>query len=158
MQVARAAHPEEPPAGCYWPERPEGAVCDPTIALPYEPPELPAALEDIKSKRYAVTARADWKAPTAFVMVKLQLRWIRYYYLSLFNAQRDGKPLSVRTLDSEGSSCLLCPHHPNLSTSLQTWLLHSPQHCVLLVQTQSSGCWSWSASAANTLQVSSGRL
>ena len=103
LQAARAARTEEPPAGCYFPERPEGAACDPTVALPYEPPELPAAMEDIQSKRYAITCRADWRIPTAFVMIKLQLRWIRSYFTSQFNAQRAGKPLAMRTVESEGS-------------------------------------------------------
>ena len=85
------------------------------MALPYEPPELPAAMEDIKSKKYAITARADWRIPTAFAMIKLQLRWIRYYFTNQFNAQRAGKPLAMRTLDSE----CCCPLHcvPNLSAS-----------------------------------------
>ena len=105
LQAARAAHTEEPPDGCYWAPRPEGADCDPTVALPYEPPELPAALEDVKSKRYAITCRADWGMCTAYVMIKLQLRYLKCYYTSQFNAQRAGKPLAMRTLQSEGSSC-----------------------------------------------------
>ena len=34
-------------------------------------------------------------------MIKLQLRWLVYYFTAPFNAQRKGKALSTRTLDSE---------------------------------------------------------
>ena len=112
-------HRGEPPAGCYWPERPEGAVCDPTVALPCEPPELPASLQDIKSRKYAITCRADWRNPTAFVMIKLQLRWIKAYYSQAFNAQRKGKPLALRTVESE--CCCPSPDPPfNPLIGLQT--------------------------------------
>ena len=86
--------------GCYWPDRPEGAACEPDVALPCEPPELPSTLQDTRSKKFGITNHAEWSRFTSFVMIKLQLRWIVQYFTARFNAQRKGKALSSRTLDS----------------------------------------------------------
>lgn len=76
-------------------------MCEPDVALPCEPPQLPCTLEDIKSKKFGITNHCDWPRFTAFLMIKLQLRWIVEYFTARFNAQRQGKALSARTLNSE---------------------------------------------------------